>query len=56
MVFGSRESTVFEESWVLGCCWDVIAETSNMKGFNWQSKLQETVGKTVTGFSDSAAR
>ncbi|KAK9917759.1 hypothetical protein WJX75_007885 [Coccomyxa subellipsoidea] len=27
-----------------------------MKGFNWQSKLQETVGKTVTGFSDSAAR
>ncbi|EIE18143.1 hypothetical protein COCSUDRAFT_49368 [Coccomyxa subellipsoidea C-169] len=27
-----------------------------MKAFNWQSKLQETVGKTVTGFSDSAAR
>ena len=24
--------------------------------FNWQSKLQETVGKTVSGLSDSAAR
>lgn len=27
-----------------------------MSKFNWQSRWQETVGKTVTGLSDGAAR
>ncbi len=27
-----------------------------MNKFNWQSRWQETVGKTVTGLSDGAAR